>query len=147
MAVKWKYRNRRNLDAPYVWETVARSIRGAPPYCWLESKEWRRLAERLKAPLGDCELEVACSEEDEDYIAGFCAHAGSAVLFVYVRDIYRGKGLGTELLNRAIDDCAYSWTYAHREPRSRRWLKSRGGRYDLAPMWFGSESKKTDTGA
>lgn len=50
---------------------------------------------------------VACNKDDVDQIIGWVAvedvKGGVAVHFVYVKDGFRKRGLGTELVRRAVD--------------------------------------------
>lgn len=64
----------------------------------------------LKKILTNCTLLVACDPEDPDVIWGYVAFDGngpSPVLhFVYVKGAFRRMGIGTRLLNEALQD----WT-------------------------------------
>lgn len=67
---------------------------------------WGGMEEELRDPALRDYLRLACY--DGDTLAGFLAVVSNGVTDAYIQDVmvrpeYQGRGIGTELMNRAID--------------------------------------------
>ena len=108
----------RPLDEDFIYHSWLSSIRNEYPG---SEKVTRLLIDKL-LPTGECEVLVACEEEEPDHILGWLVagevpDAAKALHFVFVKRAFRRGGLGTALVNKVFGKdrsekvlCSY-WTF------------------------------------
>lgn len=98
MSLSWKIREMRGTDHALVADSFLRSLTAELPAgaCW---KCLRRELERhLRSPESICL--TAVSEENDDQIFGWSVTNGERLIYVYVREPFRRKGVAYDLVSR-----------------------------------------------
>lgn len=67
-------------------------------------KEWMgKFFEKMQEQLRDCDVHIACLESDHDQIMGYSIIDGRELQFVYVKEAYRRKRIGSLLTRGKFD--------------------------------------------
>lgn len=117
----YKIRGKRDGDRNFILDSFKRSyVDGRPA----KGSLYQRLDDWLPLLLDNESFEwlVACDNQDEDHLLGWSCRDGDALIYVYVKHVYRGLGLGRALCKglslpyRLVNWTAYADKVSIRRP-------------------------------
>lgn len=121
----------RESDYGFVYDSWVNSLHsGNPVYKCIRMKFFKQHMRKLigKA-LNPYRLNVVCDITNDDMIYGWCVHNFDGhLLYLYVQQLWRSKGIGTLLLESVPELKSYAgWTFGGRD-----WMRRR--RLEYVPM-------------
>lgn len=126
MSADVSFRLATEADTPYLVTTFAKSFIGASAYASLTPATER--GDMLRPFLAEWIAEVAHEPEDASTILGWVCYSPlqTAVAWLFVRPAFRGCGLGTLLLKRALPAPVVTSPFAPTRAELLAWLRKRG---------------------
>lgn len=109
--VPFELRGAKALDLPFVADSWRRSYEDAPSAKAPSLAEYIRTQRRvIETCLASSDTTIAHWPGDPDHILGWVSHRPGVVHYVFVKQVYRRRGLGRALLEHAAGRDGTVWT-------------------------------------
>jgi len=88
---------------PFIYNSSLRSYKGTFPLYLIDQASYYRVFHNvIEKSINDLGVLVAYNPEDPDHILGYVIGNSAEIVYVYVKQDYRGLGVATDLIKRAL---------------------------------------------
>jgi len=133
MTQDFQFRPATSQDHPLIYSATAKSLRSSPYYTDLPGPQYTQLVNHVVGNMlaRPWQQTIAHPQDYPQEIAGFILHSSQALGFCYVKEGYRERGLGRQLLEHATASKEIVAVLA--QPKVIAKLRDKGYRVRLSP--------------